>query len=65
LKLIIIVDTTSSLQEGLTDENNEKDDDEEEDTEIEFKISEPDVTHPTVAPRFVFSLIYKYLNVIA
>ncbi|XP_048732912.2 HEAT repeat-containing protein 5B-like isoform X5 [Ostrea edulis] len=45
--------SSGPLESGTLD-NKEKDDDddEEEDAELEFKASAPDVTHPTVAPRW-------------
>lgn len=50
--------SSGPLESGTLD-NKEKDDDddEEEDAELEFKASAPDVTHPTVAPRFVLQII--------
>ncbi|KAK3093785.1 hypothetical protein FSP39_020183 [Pinctada imbricata] len=46
-------DTTSSVQEGEGDQEDKDDDeDQDEDAGIGFKAAEPDVTHPTVAPRW-------------
>ncbi|KAJ8308625.1 hypothetical protein KUTeg_013499 [Tegillarca granosa] len=45
-------DTSSSLQEGQDDDLNDKNDSEDEDDEEEIKVTEADVTHPTVAPRW-------------
>lgn len=44
--------STGPLESGLQDNKDKDDDDEEEDAELEFKANQPDVTHPTVAPRW-------------
>ena len=50
----LATDTTSSLQDGEQDlEDKDSDDEEPEDAGLGFKPPEPDVTHPTVAPRYV------------
>ena len=46
----VVSDTSSSLQDSVT-QIGDKDDDEDSEDEESFKIAEVDVSHPTVAPR--------------
>ena len=52
LFVICVLDTSSVLQEGVPEEEMaDKDDDEDDDAAL--KVAEADVTHPSVAPRWV------------